>query len=570
MPYYCTKTNLFTPSSFSAPSPTIMGRILFGGGEPAVQPYYTYDEAGRLTDLVHRNGGGIIADYGYDYDAGNRITKLVSPDGVSDYSYDNTDQLVNADYNYQGDESYSYDENGNRTNAGYVTGTNNQLLSDGVYDYEYDNEGNRTKQTQIATGEVTEYEWDYRNRLIAVTKVDSSGNLILRAEYTYDVYNRRIGKSIDVDGDGLTDEAEGFVYDGDQIALVFDGEGNQTEQFLYGTGIDEVLAQENSSGEVLWGLADNQGSIRDVVNNAGIIQNHLVYDSFGQLRSETNPVVDFRFGYTGREPDEETGLYYYRARYYDGTVGQFISEDPIGFSGGDANLYRYVENSPTNYTDPLGLVSAGTAAGTANSAGRGLLSRLAAGAGRLAAPAAGVAARILPFLWTPGGGGLLNPLPLNEGEDAFLRQLEDSQQNKPALLPPPVRPTPPPKPREEPKVPLPDLDNPNSCDDDEDDIVTIYKAPQPGKGQKLLVYGFYPEDFSEGDKRAYFAKQKSLADTFARFYKEGVLEVDIEKDTYNLRIKQHERPFEGGPEVEILIPHRDFDVLNNAIRRLVN
>jgi RHS repeat-associated protein len=67
--------------------------------------------------------------------------------------------------------------------------------------------------------------------------------------------------------------------------------------------------------------------------------------------------IDFRFGYTGRELDEETGNYYYRSRYYDSTVGRFISEDTIGFESGDANLYRYVFNSPTNYTDPTGEIA---------------------------------------------------------------------------------------------------------------------------------------------------------------------------------------------------------------------
>ncbi|NEZ56463.1 RHS repeat-associated core domain-containing protein [Adonisia turfae] len=62
----------------------------------------------------------------------------------------------------------------------------------------------------------------------------------------------------------------------------------------------------------------------------------------------------FRSGYTGRERDDATGLIYYRARYYDPTVGRFLSEDPLGFDAGDANLYRYVFHSPTNYTDPSG------------------------------------------------------------------------------------------------------------------------------------------------------------------------------------------------------------------------
>ena len=79
------------------------------------------------------------------------------------------------------------------------------------------------------------------------------------------------------------------------------------------------------------------------------------HDTFGQITDETNPAVDHLFGYTGRETDEESDLYYYRARYYDPTTGQFISEDPIGFEAGDANTRRYVGNSPTNATDPSGL-----------------------------------------------------------------------------------------------------------------------------------------------------------------------------------------------------------------------
>jgi RHS repeat-associated protein len=65
--------------------------------------------------------------------------------------------------------------------------------------------------------------------------------------------------------------------------------------------------------------------------------------------------VDFLFAYTGRERDEETGLYYYRARYYDPAVGRFVSEDPMGFAAGDTNLVKYVGNRPTTSVDPTGL-----------------------------------------------------------------------------------------------------------------------------------------------------------------------------------------------------------------------
>jgi RHS repeat-associated protein len=97
------------------------------------------------------------------------------------------------------------------------------------------------------------------------------------------------------------------------------------------------------------------GTVKDLVNNSGTVVNHLIYDSFGNLVSQSNAGVDTRYRFTGREFDGETGLYYYRARYYDAQVGRFVGSDPIGFNGEDTNLYRYVGNSPINWTDPSGL-----------------------------------------------------------------------------------------------------------------------------------------------------------------------------------------------------------------------
>jgi RHS repeat-associated protein len=176
---------------------------------------------------------------------------------------------------------------------------------------------------------------------------DASGVVTKTIEYTYDVNDRRIGKTID----GVV--AERYVYDGSDIALVFDGAGSQTHRYLYGTGVDTVLADERG-GAVVWALADNQGTIRDIVDGNGVILNHVTYDSFGRVVSQTSSSVEFRYGYTGREQDSETGFDYYRARYYDSANGRFISEDPLGFGARDTNLTRYVGNSPTNWRDPSG------------------------------------------------------------------------------------------------------------------------------------------------------------------------------------------------------------------------
>jgi RHS repeat-associated protein len=124
---------------------------------------------------------------------------------------------------------------------------------------------------------------------------------------------------------------------------VFDGQGNLKERYLFGAQVDQVLAEEKQ-GNVLWMLADSQGTVRDVVDRNGVVQNHLSYDSFGNITNETNSAINVRFTYTGREFDAATGLYYYRSRYFDPLTGGFISEDTIGFAGGDANRDRYTPN----------------------------------------------------------------------------------------------------------------------------------------------------------------------------------------------------------------------------------
>ncbi len=99
--------------------------------------------------------------------------------------------------------------------------------------------------------------------------------------------------------------------------------------------------------------ADGLGSITHITDQNKTLVQSYSYDSFGHQ----TPTTGFRnsITYTAREWDKETGLYYYRARYYDPLEGRFISKDPIGFAGGDVNLFGYVQNNPVNRIDPLGL-----------------------------------------------------------------------------------------------------------------------------------------------------------------------------------------------------------------------
>ncbi|MDB9524571.1 RHS repeat-associated core domain-containing protein [Oscillatoria sp. CS-180] len=208
-----------------------------------------------------------------------------------------------------------------------------------------------TTQTEIATGNKRTFVWDHLNRLIAVIDEDSADIQIQRVDYTYDVMNRRIAKSVD----GATTH---FVYDRDNVLLEFDGSATvPSMRYLHGPQVDQVLAQEDSGG-TQWLLGDHLGTIKDFVDDSVNLLNHRTFDSYGNLVSETNSSVDSRYSFTGREFDAETGLHHYRARYYDGNLGRFISQDPIGFRGGDENLYGYVSNSPINATDPSGRESA--------------------------------------------------------------------------------------------------------------------------------------------------------------------------------------------------------------------
>ena len=315
------------------------------------------------------------------------------------YVYDSTGQLVSAGHSAQDDnELYVYDDNGNRVTANgaaYTTGPNNQLLSDGTYAYLYDAEGNRVARFvdndtsgTITSGDtaITEYEWDHRNRLTQVTDFDDYADYVAVApsqvvEYAYDYANRWIGQTVDSDGNGTVDSSRAFVYDGNQIVLDFVKAGtgeltsaNLAYRYLWGLNVDELLAQEDVGDAVQWTLSDHLGSVRDLLvhdaaTDATSLVNHLVYDAFGNVVEETNPSIAVLFQYTARPMDVATGLQNNLNRWYDAAVGRWLSEDPIGFWGGDVNLYRYVGNEATMLIDPPALLAMPAIGGTAGSRG---------------------------------------------------------------------------------------------------------------------------------------------------------------------------------------------------------
>jgi RHS repeat-associated protein len=115
------------------------------------------------------------------------------------------------------------------------------------------------------------------------------------------------------------------------------------------------LARTSSGGTTAWYLPDKLGTVRDIVDGSGNELDHIVYDSFGNITTETNAANGDRFKFGGMEFDSVTGQYYDNARWYGSATGRFDIQDPMGFAAGDADLYRYVANDPIGEVDPSGL-----------------------------------------------------------------------------------------------------------------------------------------------------------------------------------------------------------------------
>ena len=314
-----------------------------------VQTTYTYDPASQVTSILHQltTTSTLInkADYVYN-GVGNR-TSLTDRRGAQAFGYDTLDRLTSASHPLLGTpQKFAYDPVGNRT-GGTVVNAGNQLTADANYTYQYDDNGNLIKKTLLTTGSFTQYTYDAENRLTQVEEF-AAGNPTpaFTSTYRYDGLGRRIEKI-------ANGQTKRYIYDGEDIVLEYDGANVLQARYTHGPGIDEPIAV-TKAGSTFYYHQDGLGTVTELTDSNGAVAKAYAYDAYGTIL-ESPGTVEQPYTYTDREFDSESGLLYYRARYYDAGTGRFLQKDPIGIVGGDLNLYRYTQNAPVDYIDPSGL-----------------------------------------------------------------------------------------------------------------------------------------------------------------------------------------------------------------------
>lgn len=196
--------------------------------------------------------------------------------------------------------------------------------------------------TKTDTTGTTQYAWDFENRLSSITLPGSGGTVTFK----YDPFGRRIYKSSSSGTSIFADDA------GNALLEETNSTGAVVARYAQGLNIDEPLAMLRS-GTTSYYQADGLGSVTSLSNSSGANAQTYTFDSFGNLTGSTGTLTN-SFRYTAREFDAETNLYFYRARYYDPSIGRFTREDPLRFGAGDPNFYSYVSQNPVTFTDPLG------------------------------------------------------------------------------------------------------------------------------------------------------------------------------------------------------------------------
>ena len=300
---------------------------------------YEYDNIDRLKRLKDVSSTATLFDRQYGYDTASQISSINEPTNSRSFGYDPVNRLKTVTASNNQNESYNYDGVGNRTSShlsnAYGYQANNKLTSTQTGDYSYDANGNMLSKSDVSGHWI--YGFDNENRMTTARKQNKT------VRYEYDALGRRVSRRGKYVG-----ESAKYTYDGQDVIL--DDTSDGIVKYQNGLGIDNKLSAKKGTNTSYF-LSDHLGSTNGLADASGNLTSSASYDSFGNATGN----LSTRYQFTGREKDEFTGLQYSRARNYDSKLGRFTSADPIGFGGGDVNLYGYVWNNPQQFTDPMGL-----------------------------------------------------------------------------------------------------------------------------------------------------------------------------------------------------------------------
>jgi RHS repeat-associated protein len=299
------------------------------GDTPFFTEQMTRDDAGRITEKVETIAG-VSTTFDYGYDSAGRLS-VVSTNGANSatYTYDaNSNRLLKA--TPSGSESGTYDAQDRMTSYAGAT---------------YALTANGDLQSKTDAAGTTNYTYDELCNLIAAILPDGR-----HIDYVVDGQNRRIAKKVN----GVV--VQRLVYsDALRPAAEVNGSGEVVTRFVYGTRANcpDLISKGDNTYRI---IADHLGSPRLIVNiYDGIVVQQMDYDEFGNVTADSNPGFQ-PFGFAGGLYDQDTKLVQFGARDYDPHTGRWTIKDPILFSGGNANIYSYVDNDPITFIDPSGLI----------------------------------------------------------------------------------------------------------------------------------------------------------------------------------------------------------------------
>jgi RHS repeat-associated protein len=303
------------------------------GGQSLTSWSLTRDNAGRITAKTE-TVDGVTSDYSYTYNPMGRLRTVIK------------DGILIEEYHYDSVGTRIYEMNAQRGIAGRTMTYDDEdhLLTAGDVSYQYDEDGYLTTRI-LGTEppyEVTSYVYSSRGELLSAHL--PNGKVI---EYVHDPLGRRIAKKVD----GIISVK--YLWQGQtRLLAVYDGTGNLIMRFLYADGRMPVAMER---GAALYYLTyDQVGTLRVVADSSGNVVKRIDYDSFGNILADSNPTFDVPFGFAGGVHDRDTGLVRFGFRDYDPDIGRWTAKDPIGFTGGNLDLYGYCLSDPVNLVDPSG------------------------------------------------------------------------------------------------------------------------------------------------------------------------------------------------------------------------